>query len=311
MDNKLIVKEPEEMLFMRSVRGSFSEGALKLSAYLIAILEKDKTIYKISIKEYLNKFDKKIGNYNYLYNVAKELTQKQFEIKDRFNERFAIFNFVSSVSYYDGILEVEFSQKLLTYLLEIKEKYLKYNIENIMNLSSKYAIKLYKILKDIYEKHKRYKNKTELELSIQDLREILEIPRSYRFHDIKRQILETAKTELEKYTDILFNYEIIKSGRKISAVKFNISINPKKIGMEKLKKSFIVVLNKAKEKEIKFYSNKYNKELIFKEYFLTEDNKLTINAVDKENKKYIFAYEDKEDIKKIVSYFFQKLSEQN
>ena len=41
--NNLIVKEPEELVLMK---GDFSESALKLSAYLIANLKKDKVIYR-------------------------------------------------------------------------------------------------------------------------------------------------------------------------------------------------------------------------------------------------------------------------
>jgi len=227
--NNLIVKEPEELILMR---GNFSESALKLGAYLIAILEKGQTIYEINIKEYLTNFDKKIGNYNYLYNVAKELSQRQFEIKDRFNEKFVIFNFVSSASYADGILEIEFSQRLLFYLLDIKDKYLKYNIKNIMSLSSKYIVRLYKILKDELEKNSRYGNKAEKIISINKLREMLEIPKSYQYGNssgIKKRILEKSQTEIEKHTDIIFNFEEIKTGRRISHIKFVIQENPKKV----------------------------------------------------------------------------------
>ena len=225
--NELIVKEPEELVLMK---GDFSESALKLGAYLIANLEENKVFYKINIREYLNKFDKKIGDYNYLYNVTKELSQKQFEIKDRFNERFTIFNFIASADYHDGILEIEFSQKLLAYLLEIKEKYLKYNIKNIMSLSSKYAIRLYKILKDALEKNSRYNNNAELKLSIQELRELLSIPKSYAYggsSGIKKRILEKAKAELAEHTDILFDYKEIKTGRKVTHLHFYITENPK------------------------------------------------------------------------------------
>jgi len=212
--NNLIVKEPEEIILMK---GDFSESALKLGAYLIAILKKDKVIYQINTKEYLTKFDKKIGDYNYLYNITKELSKKQFEIKDRFNEKFAIFNFIASANYADGILEIEFSHKLLAYLLQVKEKYLKYDIKNIMILSSKYAIRLYKVLKDNLERNSRYGNKAELELSVKDIRKMLEVPRSYQYSSgIKKRILEKAKSEFEKYTDIIFEYEEIKSGRKVT-----------------------------------------------------------------------------------------------
>ncbi len=272
--NNLIVKEPEELVLMR---GDFSESALKLGAYLIANLEKDKVIYKINIKDYLKKFDKKIGDYNYLYNVTKELSQKQFELKDRFNERFAIFNFIASVDYHDGILEIEFSQKLLGYLLEIKEKYLKYNIKNIMSLSSKYSIRLYKILKDAYEKNSRYSNNAELKLSIQELREILRIPRSYRYNDVKRQVLERAKAELAEHTDILFDYEEIKTGRKVTHLHFFIKENPKNAQIENRiqenyfsnRKAFVALLRQNYSGNKKFFGFKRIDEI---DYWLGLDN---------------------------------------
>ena len=259
--NSLIVKEPEELLLMR---GDFSESALKLGAYLIANLEKNKVFYKINIKDYLKKFDKKIGDYNYLYNVTKELSQKQFEINDRFNKRFTIFNFISSADYYDGILEIEFSQKLLTYLLEIKEKYLKYDIKNIMSLSSKYSIRLYKILKDAFEKNARYAKKAEFEITINDLRELLAVKSSYRFNNIKVQILEKSKQELEKNTDILFDYEEIKTGRKVTHLRFFIRENKKNIQTEnriqdnyfKSRKAFVALLRKKYSGNQRFWGYK-------------------------------------------------------
>jgi plasmid replication initiation protein len=222
----IIVKEPEELILMK---GDFSEGALKLAAYLIAILEKDKVIYQINIKEYLKKFDKKIGNYNYLHAVAKELSQKQFEINDRFNKRFEIYNFISGVTYKDGILKVEFSQMFMNYLLAIKDKFLKYNIKNIMSLNSKYSIRLYKILKDQLEKNARYGKKAEFEISLEKLMEFLEIPTTYQYSSgIKKRILEKSRKDFEKNTDIIFDYEEIKSGRKVTHLKFFIRSNPKK-----------------------------------------------------------------------------------
>ena len=223
--NNLIVKEPEEMVLMK---GDFSESALKLGAYLIANLEKDKVIYNINVKDYLEKFDKKIGAYNYLYSITEELSQKQFKMNDRFNKRFAIFNFISSANYANGVLKIEFSGILLSYLLEVKEKYLKYNLEYIMTLSSKYSIRLYKILKDGYETYNRYNNAPEKTIKVAELREILNIPTSYMFGDIKRQIIEKAKAELAEHTDIIFDYEEIKTGRKVTHLKFTIRANPAK-----------------------------------------------------------------------------------
>jgi len=304
-ENNLIVKEPEELVLMR---GDFSESALKLSAYLIANLKKDKVIYKINVKDYLEKFDKKIGDYNYLYNVTQELSQKQFKMEDRFNKKFAIFNFIASANYADGILEIEFSHRLLGYLLEIKNKYLRYNIINIMSLSSKYVIRLYKILKDAFEKNSRYGNKVELELSIKELREMLEIPKSYQYSSgIKLRIIEKSKQELKDHTDIIFDYEEIKTGRKVTRLKFIIQPNPKKLQEQNQKikpylksfKTFTDYLRKNWAGSLKFFfvgnDTRINKELFFGInnsgllYSTDGENIINYNA-DESKEKYIKFY---------------------
>ncbi len=94
-----------------------------------------------------------------------------------------------------------------------------------MSLSSKYSIKLYKILKDEHKKNNRYNKHTKVEMKITYLREIIEVPNSYRFNDIKRQILEKAKKELKKHTDIEFEYHEIKNGRKVISVVFDVKDN--------------------------------------------------------------------------------------
>jgi plasmid replication initiation protein len=324
MNKNLIVKEPEELVLMK---GDFSESALKLSAYLIASLKKDEVNYKIKVKDYLEKFDKKIGNYDYLHNVAKELTKKQFEIEDRFNKTFEIYNFVASAKYKDSVLEIEFSRKLLVYLLEIKEKYLKYNIKNIMSLNSKYSIRLYKILKDKLEQETRYNKKAVLEIFIDDLRELLSIPKSYKFGNIKEQILEKTKQEFMEFTDIIFEYEGIKTGRKMTHLKFYIySKNNKKPKIIQENKKEILEIKKSK-KELQFENNNWNdwrKELLkngnvivlledkifkLKNGYLFENNKLLSSEKSFEIWQNLYENRDKLQIKTKDEYLQEQIKE--
>jgi len=138
-------------------------------------------------------------------------------------------NWVSGAIYNEGEVKFMIYPKLRPFLLDVKEKYLKYKLENILSLKSGYVIRLYEILKDWLELQARYGNKAEKVISLDEFREILEIPRSYMFGDIKRQILNKAKKELEKHTDIIFEYEEIKTGRKVTYLKFIIKPNVKNL----------------------------------------------------------------------------------
>ena len=303
MSRDLIVKKPDEMVKMK---GEFSEGALKLSAYLISILEEGKQIYSISVKDYLSEFDKRIGDFDYLYQVAQELTRKQFKMFDRFNKRFGVYNFVSSVEYDRGVLKVEFSLMLMKYLLQIKEKYTKYYIRNIMNLNSKYAVRMYEILKNSLEESKRYDNNSAaLEISIDELKELLSIPQGYKFNNIKTRVIEIAQKEVNEKTDIYFEWKPRKVGRKVKYVQFTVSEKKNYSQQSKPKTTFnswrMELLSRTRGEGIV----KVGKEVyVLKGGYLWKDNKVLTREKALEAWKKL--YEKRNDLKVITQEELQK-----
>ena len=186
-------------------------------------------------------------------------------------------NWVSGAIYNDGEVRFMIYPKLRPFLLEVKEKFLKYKLENILSLRSTYSIRMYEILKDWFELHNRYGTKVEKIISINELRDILEISKGYRYNDIKRQILEKSKEELRKHTDIIFDYEEIKERRKVTHLKFFIRPNPnKQINYNimdkyfKSRRNFVALLRKNYSGNKKFFGYKtLNDEF----YWLGLDNK--------------------------------------
>ena len=132
-------------------------------------------------------------------------------------------NWVSSAIYNDGEVRFKISDELRPYLLEAKEKFLKYRLENILPLRSAYSIRMYELLKDWYELKNRYGHKTEKVVSIDELRKMLEIPKSYLYNNIKVQVIKKSQADLSKHTDISFEFKEIKSNRKVTHIKFFIS----------------------------------------------------------------------------------------
>jgi len=225
MRKNLIVKKPDEIVKMRC---GFSESALKLSAYVISILKEDKYEYEINIRDYLRKFDKELGNFEKLYETAKEISTKSIEFVDREKKEFAIYTIFYSPKYKDGVLKIKIDNEFHKYLMAIKNKYLKYRLENVMVLTSKYSIRLYEFLKNELEMKKRQKRKFEFEIDLDELRKLLSVPESYKWQDIKRQILEKSQKDFEK-TDIDFEFEPVKQGRKVIAIKFKLIDKSKKL----------------------------------------------------------------------------------
>jgi plasmid replication initiation protein len=212
--------------------------SLKFITTLIAGLKRSDSVnevYQFKVKNFqeLTKLKRK-DLYWAVKEALKELLEKPLYIpkgKDENDNSFLMLNWVASAEYKEGegLIEFEISNKLRPYLLEAQKKFLRYKLENILPLKRSYSIRMYEILKDWLELNSRYGNKAEKIVSLKEFMEILEIPRSYKFYDIKRQILNKAKQELSENTDILFEYEEIKTGRKVTHLKFIIRPNPAKL----------------------------------------------------------------------------------
>ena len=229
--------------------------------------------------------------------AVKELLEKPLHIPN--DDGFIMCNWISGGHYVESAGEVRFMiyPKLRPYLLEAQKKFLKYRLENILSLRSSYSIRLYEILKDWFETYNRYGNKAEKILKVEELREILEIPKSYVYGMVKKRILEKAKSELAEHTDIFFDYEEIKTGRKVTHLKFIIRPNPKNAHTENRlqdayfssRKNFVSLLRKNYSGNSKFWGYK------------TIDNKHYWLGLDKNGLAYATNGEDLKDFNAVES----------
>jgi len=227
------VRKSEALLRARYQLG---ELAIKLVSIIYSNVKRSDEVgkeYQIKVSDIAKLMNK---NYGEMYNLLKEATDELLEnpirIEDKEKKRWVMFNWIADALYQDGVISFTISKRLKPYILELQQKYLKYRLENILNLRGTYVIRLYEILKDILELNLRYGNKAEKIVSVNELREILEIPKSYPWggsSGIRSRILDKAKQQLEAHTDIIFEYEEIKTGRKVTHLKFIIRPNPAKL----------------------------------------------------------------------------------
>jgi len=176
--------------------------------------------YYVKVSDYVDLIGSKSSNY---YHQMKEFTDKLLKKPihiPRPDGSFLSCNWFSSIEYVPqkGALICCFDPKLKPYLLKLQRYFTAYRIENILQLDSKYSVRMYEILK-------RYENMVRTEIPLDELREILSVPSKYLYNDIKRRILEPAKKELRQYTDIIFEFEEIKKRKKVVAIKFIIFKN--------------------------------------------------------------------------------------
>lgn len=191
---------------------------LKIIAKLSSMIKKDDDdfkVYKFTANELME--DLKLNNnYDDLKEAIRKLLTRLIII--RTEQTVLATTFLSSAEYFKNTtIELSFDKKLKPYLLQLKNNFTMYQFENVIALSSVYAIR-------IYELCKQYQKIKERIIEIEDLKEILDIEEKYKkYNDFKKYVLEIAKREINEKTDINISFEEIKTGRKVSAIRFLIS----------------------------------------------------------------------------------------
>lgn len=154
---------------------------------------------------------------------VKILSKKSIEIPRENKKDFLYTSLFSSLEYKSrsGILEVSFDPKLKPYLLQVKGNFTTYALKYVIQMKSPYSIRMYELLKQ-YATFGRRKFKIDF------LRKVFSLEDKYPdFYDFKRRVLEKAKKDCEKYSDLTFTYKVIKQGRQ--PVEIDCIIQMKKV----------------------------------------------------------------------------------
>lgn len=221
MRNRNIVKQDFNLV---NAKYKLDTNEIKFILTAIAQIKKEDeafTEYEIKVSELEQKLQAE-QNETRLKQFAKKLMSKPFEIETTYG--WAIFNWFSSIKYIRGKAKftVKIADELKPYLLDLRERFVPYNLRYILPLTSSYSIRIYQMLKE-YEKLKiRY-------IKVDELMDILQVPKSYKIYDnFKRKVLKVAEKELLEHTDIYFTLEEEKEGKRVDRLIFRIYQNKQK-----------------------------------------------------------------------------------
>lgn len=156
--------------------------------------------------------------YRDLPKICKEIMKKVIEIKQD-NGSWKMFSIISFAEYKskEGKLSLEVHKEAEPYLLKLKEMFTAYKLENVLDLKSKYSIRL-------YQQSKRCVYKGGEVINLADFRKMLKLEKKTydRFDCITSKVLKPAIKEINDKTDIEVKYETIKDGRKVCAIRLEI-----------------------------------------------------------------------------------------
>lgn len=228
MRKKLVVSKSNKLVNGRYNLGLNEQKIILTMISLIDINDSKFNKVTFTIKEITNLLDIPINNlYRDIGKIIKNLRKNDIFIDERDENgigKVIETSFVTTAIYDNkhGLLSLEFSDTLRPYLLELKGFFTSYRLDNALSLSSKYSIR-------IYEKLKCNEFKKSFIWSVENIKEDLILKqKSYNLYsNVKQKVILIAIDDINKNTDIKVRFEEIKTGRKITAIKFYIKENGK------------------------------------------------------------------------------------
>ncbi|MGB9762688.1 MAG: replication initiation protein, partial [Minisyncoccia bacterium] len=224
MDKNYLVTQSNKLISAHYDLSLEEQRIILTLASMIQPEDEEFKSYEFKIKEFI----KLIGvstktKYTDIPKITENLMKKIIKIRE--DKKLIQVSWLSSAVYNErtGTVILRFDPNLKPYLLKLNELFTSFKLANVLNLKSKYAIRIYEILKS-YE----YRKSKYIIIEISELRLMLGINDTEynRYDNFKRKVILQAQKEINKKTDLSFDFEEIKTGKKVTSLKFIISKNP-------------------------------------------------------------------------------------
>tara|TARA_R110000751_G_scaffold23037_1_gene64230 strand:- start:1392 stop:2324 length:933 start_codon:yes stop_codon:yes gene_type:complete len=230
MTDKLLVTKDNKL-----TSASYSLGIPEQRLIFLAIIEARaqnklidaKGMLQIKAKTYQDQFKvEKHSAYEALKSASNGLFEAHFEYDDIHQQTGKLahhrVNWVQRISYIDdaGMVELQFTDAVIPLITRLSEQYTEYELKQVSELQSEYAIRLYELMMQWKKVGKTNK------IMIDDLRKKLGVePEQYKaMSDFKKRVLDHGIKQINEHTDINAKYEQHKTGRTITAMSFTFKV---------------------------------------------------------------------------------------
>lgn len=208
----------------------------------------------MSIQELAQVIDtKNKDTYGRLKKITKKVMSRIIELKNGDQEM--LIPLINKAIYHKGkgTIDIRLDEDLREYLLQLKDNFTSIKVNDLFNLSSTYAMRIYELLV-------QYRRIGERTIELSELRNMLNIqPDHYkRFQHFDTRVLKKAQFEINSKTELNFSYEKIRKNRSIHSIRFILSKKkPAKIAKQAVNKDNQVFdklifygVSKAKAREL-------------------------------------------------------------
>jgi|AntRauTorckE5430_2_1112549.scaffolds.fasta_scaffold00490_2 plasmid replication initiation protein len=231
-------------------RYRFNTWEMRVFTKMISMVrseDKDFKTYRIQLRELMLDFglENNRSSYEHLRQAAYSLAKKEANIyfeengKLRLTRTHLLVDTTEDVETDDSnappYIDVTFHAKLKPLILDLKNQYTLYDVQNILNLPSTYLVRLYELLKQYEGIGHRTFDFNELKEMIGAIETWEEGPSGRRvtkskdyfplYGNFKQKVLNKGLIKFAEHTDITYEFEPIKVGRKVAKIRFKILKN--------------------------------------------------------------------------------------
>ena len=178
----------------------------------------------IHVNEFISAFDiDQKSAYRELKNAVNSILTKPVRIYK--NGKLEQYSWILGSKYEvkDGShVELIFSPLISDLLFQLKENFTSINFEYAARLNTPFSFRLYQWLKKVENLRKNQENRTITKIiTIEDIKSRAQINGYPRWQNFNDYVIKPAVDKINANTDISVFYEPVKTGRKVTAVKFN------------------------------------------------------------------------------------------
>ena len=183
--------------------------------------DKPGTMYRLRVQE-LEQLTSREWNYHRLGPAVEALVGRCYHIEE--DNSWLKVTMLASAEYLkgQGVIELEISEKLRPYLIDLKNNFTSYKLQSVLNLTSKYAKRIYTLAsqwKDIGATKTYSLDDFKYMLSLKDPLGIEE-EQYVQISNLKKFVLDIAVQQINEHTDLTISYKLGKVGRSFQTVCF-------------------------------------------------------------------------------------------
>lgn len=218
-------KEPVHVVIGNElVRAAHGLSLMEKRVLMLAITKLDSTapalpanlVSRITVKELITQYDidEKIA-YSQAKAAIESLMSRYIRVKNNGIESRMQWAGQSNYKSNEGWLEIEFWHRLAPMLFELKNHFTAYKLSRVSGMKSVYSWRLFELLM-------QFKRTGLLNIPIDDFYHAMDAPESLRanFSNLRNRVIEPAVKEIREKDGLLVEWEAIKAGRKVKALKF-------------------------------------------------------------------------------------------